>query len=94
MRLRPPVPVTEILPSNADDPLAFSRWRVYVPEDVPYMADFFRSGDMTRKQTGKQCSDVKRVVFQFASGTQLITCLGSFRLTRSAWQANIITFVA
>jgi hypothetical protein len=31
------------LDSNLDDPLAFSRWRIYVPEDRPYLTEFFRS---------------------------------------------------
>jgi hypothetical protein len=43
MRLRHPKPVSEILPSNLDDPLAFSRWKFYIPEDTPYLTDFFRS---------------------------------------------------
>jgi len=43
MRLRHPKPVSEILASNPDDPLAFSRWRFYVPEDMPYLIEFFRS---------------------------------------------------
>ncbi len=43
MRLRHPKPVSEILTSSPDDPLAFSRWRFYVPEDVPYLTEFFRS---------------------------------------------------
>ena len=43
MRLRHPVPVSEILTSNLDDPMAFSRWRFYVQEDTPYLTEFFRS---------------------------------------------------
>jgi KAP family P-loop domain len=43
MRSRHPKPVSNMLPSDADHPLAFSRWRVYVPEDVPYMTDYFRT---------------------------------------------------
>jgi hypothetical protein len=43
MKLRHPNPVSGILPSNLDDPLAFSRWRVYVPEDTPYLTEFFKS---------------------------------------------------
>jgi predicted KAP-like P-loop ATPase len=43
MRLRHPQPVSEILASNLDDPLAFSRWEFYVPEDTPYLTEFFRS---------------------------------------------------
>jgi hypothetical protein len=43
MRQRHPTPVSEILPSNLDDPLAFSRWNFYVPEDAPYRTGFFRS---------------------------------------------------
>jgi hypothetical protein len=43
MRSRHPKPVSNVLPSDADHPLAFSRWRVYVPEDVPYMTDYFRT---------------------------------------------------
>ena len=43
MRLRHPKPVTQILPSNGDDPMAFSRWRFYVPSDAPYMTEFFRT---------------------------------------------------
>jgi hypothetical protein len=43
MRLRHPKPVSKILTSNLDDPLAFSRWRFYVPEDVPYLTEYFRS---------------------------------------------------
>jgi hypothetical protein len=43
MRLRHPKPVSEILTSNLDDPLAFSRWKFYVPEDTPYLTEFFRS---------------------------------------------------
>ncbi len=43
MRLRHPKPASEILPSNLDDPLAFSRWSFYVPEDTPYITEFFRS---------------------------------------------------
>ena len=43
MRSRHPKPVSNVLPADADHPLAFSRWRVYVPEDVPYMTDYFRT---------------------------------------------------
>ena len=43
MRSRHPKPVSNVLPSDADHPLAFSRWRVYVPEDVLYMTDYFRT---------------------------------------------------
>jgi len=43
MRLRHPKPVSKILTSNLDDPLAFSRWKIYVPEDKPYLTEFFRS---------------------------------------------------
>lgn len=43
MRLRHPKPVSGNLPSGVDDPLAFSRWRFYVPEDVPYLTEFFES---------------------------------------------------
>ncbi len=43
MRLRHPKPVAGILHSNLDDPLAFSRWRLYIPEDMPYLVEFFRS---------------------------------------------------
>jgi len=43
MRLRHPRPVSKMLPSGADDALAFSRWKVYVPEDVPYLTDYFRT---------------------------------------------------
>jgi hypothetical protein len=43
MKRRHPKPVSEILASNADDALAFSRWKVYVPEDTTYLTEFFRS---------------------------------------------------
>jgi KAP family P-loop domain len=43
MRLRHPRPVSKVLPSSGDHPIAFSRWRVYVPEDVPYITDYFRT---------------------------------------------------
>jgi len=43
MKLRHPKPVSGILPSNADDSLAFSRWKVYVPEDATYLNEFFQS---------------------------------------------------
>jgi hypothetical protein len=43
MRLRHPKPVSKVLPSGADHPLAFSRWRVYVPDDTPYLTDYFRT---------------------------------------------------
>lgn len=43
MRLRHSQPVSEILASNLDDPLAFSRWKIYVPEDMPHMTEFCRS---------------------------------------------------
>jgi hypothetical protein len=31
------------LASNLDHPLAFSRWRIYVPEDRPYLTEFLQS---------------------------------------------------
>jgi len=43
MRLRHPRPVSNLLPSDGDHPLSFSRWRVYVPEDVPYLSDYFKT---------------------------------------------------
>jgi hypothetical protein len=43
MRLRHAPPVSGILASNLDDPLAFSRWRFYVSEDAPYISEFFKS---------------------------------------------------
>jgi hypothetical protein len=43
MRSRHPKPVSNILPADVDHPLAFSRWKVYVPEDVPYMTDYFQT---------------------------------------------------
>jgi hypothetical protein len=43
MRLRHLRPVSDLLPSSVDDTLAFSRWKFYVPEDVPYLTDYFRS---------------------------------------------------
>jgi hypothetical protein len=43
MRLRHPTPVSEILALNVDGPLAFSRWKFYVPEDTPYLIELFRS---------------------------------------------------
>jgi hypothetical protein len=42
MRLRHPRPVTGLL-SSGIDPLSFSRWKAYVPEDAPYIGDFLRS---------------------------------------------------
>jgi hypothetical protein len=53
MRLRHQKPVTGILPSNGDDPLAFSRWKFYVPEDAQYLTGFFRSAfDFNVKNLG------------------------------------------
>lgn len=43
MRLRHQTPVKTILTSELDDPLAFSRWKFYVPEDMPYITEFLRS---------------------------------------------------
>jgi hypothetical protein len=43
MRLRHSRPVSEILTPNPDAPMAFSRWRVYVPEDMSYITEFLRS---------------------------------------------------
>jgi hypothetical protein len=43
MRLRHQTPVKELLALAPDDPLAFDRWQFYVPEDTPYITDFFRS---------------------------------------------------
>jgi hypothetical protein len=43
MRLRHIRPVSVILELNLDDSVAFSRWKTYIPEDVPYIIDFFGS---------------------------------------------------
>ncbi len=43
MRLRHQKPVTAVLTSDLDDPLAFSRWKFYVPEDTSYITEFLRS---------------------------------------------------
>lgn len=43
MRQLHPTPVHKILAANLDDPLAFSRWRFYIPEDGAYRTEFFRS---------------------------------------------------
>lgn len=43
MRSCHPAPVIGPLPSKTDDAMAFSRWRHYVPADVPYLVEFFRS---------------------------------------------------
>jgi hypothetical protein len=43
MRQRHQTPVKEVLALAPDDPLAFDRWRFYVPEDTPYITEFFRS---------------------------------------------------
>jgi hypothetical protein len=43
MRLRHLTPVSDLLPSGADDPIAFSRWQYYVPEDVPYLTKYLRT---------------------------------------------------
>lgn len=42
MRSRHPKPV-HTLQLSSEDIMAFSRWRVYVPADVPYIIDYFRS---------------------------------------------------
>jgi KAP family P-loop domain len=43
MRARHPKPVHAILTSNLDDPLTFSRWRFYVPENADYIKEFLQS---------------------------------------------------
>jgi hypothetical protein len=43
MRLRHVTPVSDLLPSGADDPMAFSRWQFYVPEDIPYLTNYLRT---------------------------------------------------
>ena len=43
MRFRHPRPISNLLPSDGDHPLSFSRWRVYVPEDVPCLTDYFKT---------------------------------------------------
>ena len=43
MRLRHQKPVRAVLTSELDDPLAFSRWNFYVPEDKSYITEFLRS---------------------------------------------------
>jgi hypothetical protein len=43
MRLRHAKPFNGILPSNADDAMAFSQWRFYVPSDKPFVQEFLRS---------------------------------------------------
>jgi hypothetical protein len=53
MRLRHLTPVSDMLPSGADDPMAFSRWRLYVPEDVPYLTEYLRTAfDFNIKNLG------------------------------------------
>jgi hypothetical protein len=53
MRLRHLRPVRALMPAAADDALAFSRWRVYVPEDVPYLVDYFKTAfDFDMKNLG------------------------------------------
>jgi hypothetical protein len=43
MRLRYQTPVNTLLTSDLNDPLAFSRWKFYVPEDTPYITAFLQS---------------------------------------------------
>ena len=42
MRSRHPKPVAT-LQLSSEDVMAFSRWRVYVPKDIPYTTEYFRS---------------------------------------------------
>jgi hypothetical protein len=42
MRSRHPKPVST-LQLSSEDIMALSRWRVYVPTDMPYINDYFRS---------------------------------------------------
>ena len=42
MRSRHPKPVAN-LQLSSEDVMAFSRWKVYVPTDVPYITEYFRS---------------------------------------------------
>jgi hypothetical protein len=43
MRRRHPTPVHQLLTSSVDDAVAFSRWKLYVPEDAGYMRELFKS---------------------------------------------------
>jgi hypothetical protein len=53
MRLRHLTPVSDMLPSGVDDPMAFSRWRFYVPEDIPYLTEYLRTAfDFNIKNLG------------------------------------------
>jgi KAP family P-loop domain len=44
MHLRYQMPVKEVFAQAPDDILAFIRWKFYVPEDAPYITEFFQSG--------------------------------------------------
>lgn len=53
MRLRYSPPVSDLMPSGPDDPMAFSRWRFYVPEDIPHLTNYLRAAfDFSLKNVG------------------------------------------